>query len=496
MSFLSQNQYSRTEPRSIIARRAAEETRVLLNERVKTDERVNQYAKWEQKTTAQLQDAQIKQIARGLKERDQVQLMQRRAKLAMMLTEEDKYFRAELASMQETPTERAKRLIANARQFKEERERKRQDFVQQQYERQWKDGCDDLRTIDSGFFNLHCAGEVQRQIEEKELRKEDARREKQRWDDLWELERQKKIASEDENARKRREALYQNRRDLKDQVDQQTLQQKIQKAQDQKEKEIFQSILDMDAALARQKQADEAEAKRAFALQTVAYNEELLRQRQEAFRRQREEDRLTLERKMAEYKEDTVRAENDKAAQRRDLIEFRNFIRRRKEEEARMERELERLVQEDLDRSNAQRDAVWERERLARERLLADVYATRADQLQEKQRAQQRVAEEVALEKAAAEVEIARAEEAERWEARMEYEAGQRRRRDLASQVAIIQNRQELEKQELALEKLRADEAERIHKEKLEQFRRETINQSKRNYGIKQSLQPLPPYKP
>jgi len=150
-----------------------------------------------------------------------------------------------------------------------------------------------------------------------------------------------------------------------------------------------------------------------------------------------------------------------------------------------MEQELERLVQEDLDRANLQRDVQWERERLARDRLMKDVYDTRARQMDDKAAAKAREEEELFMEKRAAEIEVARVHEQELAELREEKLAMQRRLRDLDSQVSINRERKRLAREELMAELRQAEEAERVYKQKLEQFRVNTIEQSKRNYGIK-----------
>ena len=80
-------QYSRTEPASITRRREVEDARAVLNDRVTRDFQVNAQAKWENRTHAMIQTQAVAQVARQLKQRDQVALQQRRARLAMLLTD-------------------------------------------------------------------------------------------------------------------------------------------------------------------------------------------------------------------------------------------------------------------------------------------------------------------------------------------------------------------------------------------------------------------------
>jgi len=435
-----------------------------------------------------MQTQAVKAVERALAQRDQATLQSRRARLAALLTAEDEQYRIEFAGMAESSGDRAKRLVKEARRLKGEREEKRQAFAAQQLERQWAEGCDDLRTIDSSFFKQHCNTEVLKQIDDKSNRKQSAQSEKERWADEWERERLKKVAAEEHKAATRAHALLDNRRDLKAQMEEQEAQKAADAANLTAEKAIFSKILEMDALAAHDKAVADHERKRNLQRETVAYNEQLQLEREEAYKRQRAQDKADLAAKMEEYREDTRRVENDKAAQRRDILEFRAYLRRRKEEEMRMEKEMERLVQEDLDRANMARDLQWERERLARDRLMRGVYEARSAQLADKAAARARTEEEIFMEKRAAEIEVARVAEEELRELHEEKLAAARRLRDLDSQVAINRERKRLQKEELQAELRVAEEAERAYKEKLELFRRNTIEQSKRNYAIKTTL--------
>ena len=441
-----------------------------------------------------MQTQAVKAVERSLAQRDQAALADRRARLAEMLTREDEQYRQEFAGLSESATDRAKRLVKEARRLKSEREEKRRAFAETQLERQWQDACDDIRTIDSHFFKQHCNTEVVRQIEDKKVRREDAAAEKKRWADEWERERLKAVEKEDNKSLARGAALVENRRDLREQMEAAEALKAMEAAELAQQKSIFNAILAMDARALQQKQIAEHERKRALQKETVAYNEQLQAEREAAYRAQRAKDKADLWAKMEEYRTDTLREENKKAAQCRDILEFRAYLRKRKEEERKMELEMERLVQEDLDRSNAQRDLQWEKERLARDRLMKGVYETRAQQLEEKARVKAREEEELFMEKRAAEIEIARVAEEEYAALVEERLAAGRRLRDLDSQVAINRERKRLAKEELQRELRQAEEAERVYKAKLDAFRANTIEQSKRNYGIKQvNNQPTQP---
>lgn len=259
---------------------------------------------------------------------------------------------------------------------------------------------------------------------------------------------------------------------------------KIQQAKDKKEKEIFQHILALDAAREKQKQIELIEQKRRVNRENARYNEELEAKRRAEYERQRELDRQELAAKMAEYAEDTKRAENNKARAAADIREFRAYLAARKAEEARMEQEMNRLIQEDLDRANQQRDLQWQREALNREKLMKNVLETRQKQMEEKNLSQQRENQEKLLEKQLAEEERLAALRAEEAEIQAEKDIARRRKIELEQQMKVNRHRTELSKQLQLAEKEAAEEAEREYKARLERFKQSTIDQSKRNYGL------------
>jgi hypothetical protein len=67
-----------------------------------------------------------------------------------------------------------------------------------------------------------------------------------------------------------------------------------------------------------------------------------------------------------------------------ETLEYLEFLRQRKEEERRLEAELDRLTAEALGRDNAKRDMQMLKEELARQELMRQVKQTRSDQMTEK----------------------------------------------------------------------------------------------------------------
>jgi hypothetical protein len=470
---------------AVVRQRLIEDQRLLMQNEVAHDFQANQHAEWERKTDKMMNSNQLQRLSRQLKEGDEQILKNKRARLAAKLTEEDARYREEVASLVETPQERAKRMVANARKFKQERESRRALYAQHAMERQWKESCDDLRTIDSKYFNSYCGEQVKRQMDKRKEKLEEIQVEEKQWADMLEENRRAAVKKEEERQQQRVRNTIENRKALQQQMVELSVAQKAAKAQDEREKEIFQQILAMDAKAAKEKAEEDLERKREINRQNAAYNEQLLRERHERFEREREAERQDLMAKMAAYREDTIRQENNIAQQRADIVEFRNYLARRREEERRMEVEMERLIQEDLDRSNARRDVQWEKERLAREKLMKEVYDTRAKQVFERELMKKEEAKEKEFLKSLAAEDARRAAELEAEEDRQAKDAAARRKFELEQQMKTNQNRLDMMQQAKMAEKLAAEEAERVYQERLRQYKQQVTEQSARNYGLK-----------
>ena len=79
---------------------------------------------------------------------------------------------------------------------------------------------------------------------------------------------------------------------------------------------------------------------------------------------------------------------HDEKRARIDFYSFasnRKYLEERKVHEAEIERQLEKLCQEEMERANAKRDMQWMREKAAREKLMKDVYEGRYDQIKQRE---------------------------------------------------------------------------------------------------------------
>jgi hypothetical protein len=96
----------------------------------------------------------------------------RRKRLAALYNEEMEGWQYEVLGKVETQEDRKARIMQKAYALRDAREKERQEFVKQRLDDQWRDSCDDARTLDSKAMTKFMNQERLRQIQEKVERKQ------------------------------------------------------------------------------------------------------------------------------------------------------------------------------------------------------------------------------------------------------------------------------------------------------------------------------------
>lgn len=133
----------------ILKRRQQEDARRVIESFTQDNFKAQANAEWEIKTAGFIDHTKTKQRFESIRAADRAALDARRQKLANFLGQEQALFQQQLEQMDESPAERRQRMESRATELKDKREQERMDFVQQQYERQWRMACDPLREQES-----------------------------------------------------------------------------------------------------------------------------------------------------------------------------------------------------------------------------------------------------------------------------------------------------------------------------------------------------------
>lgn len=227
------------EHRSLTNRRDFEESRLTLDDQLSISQKLVEHAEWQKRSDAIVRRNAITRYAKQTLAQQQQELERRRAALRLLLSEEEQRYKQEMLASLETQEQRAARVMNQARKLKTEREARSAAYAEAAYEKQWKESCDDLRTIDSHFFSLHCNDTVIEQMAEKQRKIQQQKQLAAEQDALWEQQRLDKVRQEELKQQQRQEAQRENRRALQQQMEEHQKLEQQQKEAEQKEKEIF-----------------------------------------------------------------------------------------------------------------------------------------------------------------------------------------------------------------------------------------------------------------
>merc|ERR1719217_1968376 len=112
-------------------------------------------------------------------------VQERRQRLAAMLSAEQKAYEQELVDIEESPAQRMDKMAVRAYELKKRREDERKAFVQEKLYQQWRDGIDDLRTMDTEITVLKTIAARDFQLSEKDRQRAEEAEHNRVFDQLW-----------------------------------------------------------------------------------------------------------------------------------------------------------------------------------------------------------------------------------------------------------------------------------------------------------------------
>jgi hypothetical protein len=185
---------------------------------MKHDQQMTHAANFEIKTTQKLNQRNKQAMIETKKKEYEVKLLERRKKLAKLYNEELEEWRQEELRKIETPEDRKQRIMEKAYALKEAREQSRQEYVQKRLADQWKDSCDDARTLDSKAMVMFLNQERIKQIHEKMKRKEDLSRQENSFLSEWNRQLEELAKRDQQKAEYRRKIDRETSQAIKSQV--------------------------------------------------------------------------------------------------------------------------------------------------------------------------------------------------------------------------------------------------------------------------------------
>mmetsp|Transcript_37660 Transcript_37660/g.67193 ORF Transcript_37660/g.67193 Transcript_37660/m.67193 type:complete len:491 (-) Transcript_37660:897-2369(-) len=455
--------------RSITQRRQEEEKRAWYTDQVKQETNSRHYANWVNSTHEKIQHKGKMQLVEEMHEMHSRTVEERRERLcALLAAEQEEYFKA-LDNMVETQDARKQRLAAAALDLRQRREDKRAAIARQKADQAFKDNCDPLRTALSKQTTMQVAVDRQQQLQWAEARKHEEEEDDRIFAEMWEQERLKKVVRAQEDMEKTRtmnEKLKVQLAAQKDAFHQVKQREKeLQQQQDALYKEQVEFQLAYDAQKERERRAQAVALGRA----NKEFNNMLRAEKEEKMRQKRSEDIRELDALLAKIRAEEEADHRLKMARQAATQKFMEELKEHMGTEAANEAEMEHLWQLENEKQWAKREAQWQKDQEARDRLLRDVYEERAKQIQLKISTLGNSAKEKAQEKEQLlrEMEAALAIEAEK-----KADAMERNRLanlELDRQVALREDIRANAKREVEMEKIQSEIAEEQFKVRVAQ---------------------------
>lgn len=368
----------------LIERRMKEDQLQLAQELAKQTKIQDLRNDWERSTDRKLQANAIRRRVQTLLHETEFSLEARRERLRDLLESEKAQYMNEAAMTQETTLDRQSRLRERAKQLREKREADRIALVEQKYEQQFREQCEELRTNVSTLQRQEIRTDLQEQMRIKEEQNLEKRQEEEVFHQLWQADIEAKAKREEADARRQSEANRQTVAYLRQQMaalEEKKQQEKrliLEEAQILREEEELRKVEDWKAA----------ELKRRSQLEMKNMLDQTLKVKRIIQARQAQEelafDLKILEELLKQAKIEESEHEQRKREVREEDRRYREYLRQMKAEEKRREQELERLCDAEVEKMWEKKVQQWKVEAMARQKLLEEVMESRRQQIQMK----------------------------------------------------------------------------------------------------------------
>ncbi|KAM6318289.1 trichoplein keratin filament-binding protein [Podargus strigoides] len=391
------------------------------------------------------------------KEAAAARLEQRRERLRRLLGEEREALAAELREL--------RREAAGTRQRSEElragREERRRKAAEQLLGEHWKENSAELREVESELHRKHVMeawGDQQKNEQE-----------------ATELEEKKRYENECETAQ--REALERTRQEeekrwLEEKQQAETLLQqieelKLQEAETTKLKKEQENLLKQQWELKNleeeRKQMEEQRKKKELGRFLKHQCDTQLKRRAQQIQEELETDRQILLSLLEKEEEDQHHQSPHRGRAVIDVAWMKRVIEEQLQLEKEREAELQVMFREEVKKVWEKREEEWEKQKMARDRLMNEVLAGRQHQIQEKLELNRRAQKESIKYREQLIKDLEEAKELMRWEKAQEEQLRTARRQELEAQLAEHggqEREEEEEQQSSARQELVREEAE------------------------------------
>ncbi|KAJ8299832.1 hypothetical protein KUTeg_022579 [Tegillarca granosa] len=378
-------------PHSVAIKARAPNTRppeYLILERRKKEEKLEEYRKntqymefsdlkneWERGTDRKIKLNTMKRRVDGLFQAHQFTIEDRRERLRAMLHAEEQQYLMEMEDKEETTIERQAKMRMRAKSLKDKREAERLQFVQEKYDQQFRNQCEELRSTLSKQQQDQVCVERLEQLRIKEQMALEKQAQEEMYAHLWEQDMLAKAAREDRDAK----AAHERNQDVLNVLRKQMAALDEQKKEAERLKEEEAQLLREQAMLRKLEEQRALEEKLRMQDETRR-NLDLSLKLKMKKKAKEEQEQLAFDLKMLEQLLEESRNEAMEQLQRKLM-----------EEERVKEKALEDLVNSEVEKMWQKRLAQWMMEREARKKLMEDVMHVAQNDLKQREAERERL---------------------------------------------------------------------------------------------------------
>ncbi|XP_015761761.1 PREDICTED: trichoplein keratin filament-binding protein-like [Acropora digitifera] len=387
-------------------------------------------------------------------------LEKRRNKLSELLLKETKEYEAELKEKRLGGAGRLLHMKERADELKADKEARRKEIAEQKLYEHWKQNAPELREIEADQLREHVVNSWADQVVDKEENLKSARYEDRKMDAAMERERllaQQKEQAKEEEKKREQEALAE---DLREQMKELKLREEEAQMLKQEQEDLVREQHKLEEAADARRHLEEARRKREFGRVLIRQHKAQMKRKSKEIQESLELD-LKILSALAQKKDESKALETSRREKARADAEYmRQVVADQLRLEQQREAELDMLYRDEAARMWAKREAEWERERLARERLMTEVLNVRQRQLDEKMEDNRRRQQESIESR---EELLRELEQVQQLTAREKAEEERKRREREEEMQAQITSRREKAKEQ---EQLKREEMERERRER------------------------------
>ncbi|KAA0716737.1 Trichoplein keratin filament-binding protein [Triplophysa tibetana] len=331
-----------------------------------------------------------------VKEEKQRKLQERRERLMTMLQEERDQLEAELKNVLPDRATQTRELVEKTDVLRSAREERRKNLAQELLREHWKQNNSELQKVESQLHKDHVVSQWQAQQQEKKQAEERAQEEKRRVENEYERARQEALERMKKEEEKRKQEKIMRAEDLRKQMEELKLQEQEAERLKKEQETLLSRCWELEKLEDERRRMEETRRKTEFGhFLTRQYRTQLKRRAQQV------QEELEADRKiLAALVEGELEEQKLEKARRERAVDDAAWMKRVIEEQLQLEKEREAefdiLYREEAQRVWEKREAEWEKEKRARERLMREVLAGRQLQLEE-QMHENRLAREESL---------------------------------------------------------------------------------------------------